>query len=338
MSAERPSFEPQKASDSPFVANGVPTNGVPESWEHVEIPKDSSPSKQPTERQLFWRNMYQTGEMSPYKKNKGPIKLDALKKAAAEAFSNPAEYIKHLPQHIRAVDIDFRGGVDIGDYKTRVQRAAVMLGNMVPFWTFDVITSIPSGLLFEFLGDKQRKFEKNYPQATEEEKKNARVKNATWKGLQKVIDVQNDKVVTALGDILVTKLTGEKGAWTHEASDKSADFLGTAMEDYLKDAINGPVIESAMRFLYQIPIFGALVEQGWTRLSRLQEKSPLNKGIAKSFYMGAGMLVSVWRDMEGYKDKLKKGDEPMAPSSKIARNLWGLMFPDRTNKGKQVAK
>lgn len=279
------------------------------------------PEPEPTESQKFWRNMYQTGELSPYQKNRGPMKWDAAKKALVEEFTNPMKFIKNYSKHIRAIDIDLRGGVDIGGGKVRLQRMAVMAGNMVPFIAFDIATSLPSGLIFEYLDPRMKEDKKNV--SFEKGKSHPeRVKNSLWGGAKKIIEVQNDKVVTALGDLWVQKLTGEKGGWIHEAADKSADLGQTASEDYLKDVINGPVLESVARFIFQIPIAGALFEQGFTRLSLLQEKSQLNKGIAKSFYMGIGTIFYVLRGL-----KYKEIDEKKSPSTWLAHKIWSRVRP-----------
>lgn len=270
--------------------------------------------------QQYWRNMYQTGELSPYKKDRAPVKFDAVRDATYEAITEPVKAIKNIGKHIRAIDIDFRGGVDIGDTKVRLQRMAIMVGNIVPFLAFDIATSIPSGLIFEYVDPRMKVDAQNIP-ADGQKFHPERVKNSVWSSAKKIIEVQNDKVVTALGDMWVYRLTGEKGAWVHEAADKSADFGQTAAEDYLKDVINGPVLESAARFVFQIPVAGALFEQFWTRLSGLQERSQLNKGIAKSFYMGAGTLIYVLRGLKHQTADNKK----RAISAEISYWLWKQM-------------
>lgn len=292
------------------------------------------PEPEPTESQLFWRDMYRTGKLSPYQKDRPKVEWSALVDFGKKYFGHPIEFYTTGGKDIMELDMKLRGGADkeynqLGDMSKRATRMAVMAGNVVPFMVFDIATGIPSGLLFEYLEEKSS----GKPKLTLNQYKvyPDRLKDTLLGGAKKIIEVENDKVVTALGDIVVHKLTGEKGAWTHEAADKSADLLGTAAEDRFKDVINGPVLESLSRLLYQIPVAGALIEQGFTRLSLLQEKSQLSKGIAKSFYMGIGLSIYLWR---GLHIKLKDPNyrfTPQAPSAHIAHWIWGKMFPTKIN-------
>lgn len=273
------------------------------------------------EKHAYWRNMYQTGETNPYRKDRKPVQWDAFRDASYEMIMQPGEFAKHIGEHIRAIDTDFRGGVDIGDAKVRLQRMAAMGANIVPYFVFDVVTSIPAALIETYV--------ENWLSANGHLDKDTRkTVNTYLRGAKKIIDVQNDKVVTALGDIIASKQAGEKVYFTHELSDKGADLAQTAMEDYLKDAINGPVLESINRILYQIPIGGALWEQLCARITALQERSPLNKGIAKSMYMGVGTAISVYRELEEKKKLVKQGHkDPSSPSSLIAKKIWDVLLP-----------
>jgi len=282
------------------------------------------PEPEPTESQKFWRDMYRTGKLSPYQKDRPPVEWSALIDFGKKYFGHPIEFYKNGGKDIMDLDMRLRGGADkeynqLGDMSQRAKRMLVMAGNVVPFMTFDIVTSIPSGLMFEYLEPRMKEDKKNVP-AEDRKLHPERVKNSLWGGAKKIIEVQNDKVVTALGDLWVQKFTGEKSGWIHEAADKSADLGQTASEDYLKDVINGPVLESVARFIFQIPIAGALFEQGFTRLSLLQEKSQLHKGIAKSFYMGVGTIFYILRGL-----KYKETDEKKAPSTRIAHKIWSRM-------------
>ncbi|MCL4200277.1 hypothetical protein KJZ67_02970 [Patescibacteria group bacterium] len=267
------------------------------------------------EKQAYWRNMYQTGETNPYRKDREPVRWDAFRDASYELIMKPSEFAKHIGKHIRAIDTDFRGGVDIGDAKLRLQRVAAMGANLVPYFVFDVVTSIPSALLNEYA---KKWIELN----GDLDKKTLKTVKAFMDGGAKIIDVQNDKIVTAWGDIVASKRTGEKTYFTHEIWDKSADLGQTAMDDYLKDAINGPVLESLNRMLYQIPIGGALWEQLASRITALQEQSALSKGIAKSFYMGIGTAIGVYREVRS-----KKPNEKFSPSTRISQAIWKVVSP-----------
>ena len=227
----------------------------------------------------------------------------------------PGEFAKHIGKHIRAIDTDFRGGVDIGDAKVRLQRMAAMGANIVPYFVFDVVTSIPAGLLEVYV-------EKWLDANGHLDKDTRKTVDSYLRGAKKIIDVQNDKVVTALGDIMASNRAGEKVYFTHEIWDKAADLAQTGMEDYLKDAINGPVLESINRILYQIPIGGALWEQLSARITAMQEKSALNKGLAKSMYMGIGAAIYAYREVR------KKGQkEKKSPSAQIANAIWEVLNP-----------
>lgn len=280
-----------------------------------------SPEPEPTKKQLYWREMYQTGATNPYRKDRKPVQWDAFRDASYELIMEPSKFAKQITKHIRAIDTDFRGGVDIGDAKVRLQRMVAMGANIVPYFVFDVVTSIPSALLSEYV-DKWMNVNAHL------DKETRKTFDAYLHGAMKIIDVQNDKVVTALGDIMASKRAGEKVYFTHELSDKGADLLQTAMEDYLKDAVNGPVLESINRMLYQIPIGGALWEQLCARITALQEQSQLNKGVAKSFYMGIGTAFGVYREMKAWKDMVKRKEKkPRSPSSLIAGKIWDVVLP-----------
>lgn len=345
MSAERPAFEPQAPVEPPLVLPESFLKAIKRerpdnfNWDRIEAAMDvlkgdkiavapTPPEPEPTEKQKFWRDMYRSGKLTPYQKDRPGISWEAMKMA----WSDPQT--QGETSKIMAVDMAIRGGADkeynqIGDMNQRLKRMAVMVGNVAPFMTFDIVTSIPSGLIFEYMEPRMKVDAKNVP-ADGKKVNPERLKNSVWGGAKKIIEVQNDKVVTALGDMLVHKLTGEKGAWVHDAADKSADLGQTASEDYLKDVINGPVLESAARFLYQIPVVGALIEQGYTRLSLLQEKSQLNKGIAKSFYMGIGTLFYVLRGLKYVNTEQKK-----APSTRISHWLWNNVFSRRARTDSQ---
>ncbi len=280
-----------------------------------------SPEPEPTKKQLYWREMYQTGATNPYRKDRKPVQWDAFRDASYEFIMEPSEFAKHITKHIRAIDTDFRGGVDIGDAKVRLQRMAAMGVNIVPYFVFDVVTSIPAALI-ETYAEKWLSVNGHLDKDTR------KTVNTYLRGAKKIIDVQNDKVVTALGDIIASKQAGEKVYFTHEISDKGADLAQTAMEDYLKDAINGPVLESINRILYQVPIGGALWEQFCARITALQERSALNKGIAKSMYMGVGTAIGVYRELEEWKKEVKLGKKkPISPSSLIAQKIWDVLLP-----------
>lgn len=335
MSAERPNFVPQQPAEQPLV--------FPESflealkrerpdnfnWDRIEAAMDvlkgnkiavapTPPEPEPTESQKFWRDMYRSGNLTPYQKERQKVTVGQAIGMVKDAFTDPN--LHGFEERVLTADLAIRGGSDkeynqLGDIKHRVKRMGVMVGNTVPFTAFDIVTSIPSSFITEGLDiwlDKQKKASNG---------KAKKFVEGTWLGVKKVIDVQNDKDVTALGDMMVAKLTGEKGAWTHEAADKSADLVQTGWDEYLRDSINGPTIESIMRFLFQIPIAGAVIEQKWTRLSLWQEQSQLFKGMAKSFYMGIGTAIGVWRDVKSVKKEERK-----APSARIARGAWRLVL------------
>lgn len=287
------------------------------------------PDPEPTESQKFFREMYQTGDKSPYKVKRGPVKFDAFK----EVFSNPTS--KTFGEHIMAIDKDFRGGVEIGDMKIRGMRAVVMVGNMAPNIAFDIVSSIPPNL-----------FEKGFEEHLKVDMKTAKdkakaeiaqtaiadkegkvtpetqalidgltTKVASVRMIGRIGEVMNDKNVTALGNTIMRQLTGEKGWFTGEASDKLNDLLTAGFRDVAEDFLNGPTIESAFRILYQIPVVGALIEQGWTRWTNFQSASEYSKGNLKALYTGIGLFIGVMRDVDG------KGHN--TPSWWITDRVWG---------------
>jgi hypothetical protein len=149
-------------------------------------------------------------------------------------------------------------------------------------------------------------------------------------GSRRGSEIANDKFTTAMGDWFVKKLTNEKGPWIREPSDKTGDFLDGAVGMYYEDTVNGPIIESVMHFLYEIPIFGALVEQGWTRLAKWQESSPFTKATGKAVFGGLGILIGTINKLNELEKKeiLEKAGrgheykEPTSPSKVVADWVW----------------
>ena len=318
MNTERPTINREVAQSLravPESLRNVFDDLKPEGfeWDRIEAAMDvlkgekvavspKPPEPEPTESQKFFRDMYRSGQLTPYQKDRPGIELKKIK----EAWTHPET--QGQTSRIMAVDLAIRGGADkaynqLGPVGHRAKRMAVMAGTIVPNFFFDVATSIPSAFLIEFAKLKGNKDSKTL--------------QTGLSGLTKVIEVANDKAVTALNDMAVQKLTGEKGGWTHEGPDKLADTLQTALDDRFKDAVNGPVLESASRMLFQLPVIGAVIEQGWTRVSLLQERSPLHKGLAKAIYMGVGVAWGVWREVKNT-DKNPK----VSPSAQISRWLW----------------
>jgi len=294
MSAERPTIErgnlqgSLRAIPETFkkVIDDVKPDGL--DWQRIEAAMDvltgekiavtpKPPEPEPTESQKFWQKMFENGDQPLYSKDKGPIKFDALKKAVETAMSDPIDFVKHGGEHIRAIDTDFRGGRDAGDIKERAQRVGVLLGITGVFTAFDYATSKPFKKIFPVLKDDQL-------HGVDEMQKNMR--NST---VMKLIDVMNDKYATALGNMLAQKLTGKRG-FIHEVADKGADTIQVGYP-ITNDLINGATLESYMRIAAQFPVFGALIEQGFTRLSMLQEKSPLHTATGKMAYMALGVFI-----------------------------------------------
>ena len=345
MSAERPSFEPRGVSGRPFVApaegvskifenavstNSVPENGVQESWERVAIPKNSSTTKEPTARQIFWRDMYRTGNLSPYQKDRPKIDL----KKVGEAWKDPQS--QGVDSRIIAVDLALRGGADkeynqLGPISRRFKRMAVMVGNVIPFTVFDIVTSIPGNLFLSGVEIFRKKHAAlRAGNADSSEKSRIALLAGLMDGSRRGSEIANDKFTTAMGDWFVKKLTNEKGPWIREPSDKTGDFLDGAVGMYYEDTVNGPIIESVMHFLYEIPIFGALVEQGWTRLAKWQESSPFTKATGKAVFGGLGILIGTINKLNELEKKeiLEKAGrgheykEPTSPSKVVADWVW----------------
>ena len=198
------------------------------------IPKPPEP--EPTDSQKFWRKMFET-ENSPYGKENRPMKWDAAKNALDELTHDLPSFMEHFPQHISAIDVDFRGGRDPGDVKERLQRVATMSGMIALFMAFDVVSSYP-----------MKKIIKHFlPLRNDDSWHDAVI----W-GFGKFTEVANDKLATAWGDDLVSYATGKKTGFTTEPTDKLADVGNVAFEDKMEDYVNGPVLEGAARILYQI--------------------------------------------------------------------------------------
>lgn len=286
------------------------------------------PEPEPTDSQKFWREMYRTGKLSPYQKDRPKMSW----KSAKDAWNNPQS--QGVDSKIMAVDLALRGGADkdynqLGDMSKRATRMAVMAGNMVPFTAFDILTSIPGNL---FLAGVDKYKELHAANKTLENAQERAVRLATISGAldgpRRLFEILNDKMTTALGDKLVQTLTGEKGGWIHESSDKTGDFLDGAVGMYYEDAVNGPVVESTMRFMYEFPVFGALVEQGWTKLSALQEQSPFSKAWGKAIFGGLGTMIGTFNKLREADKKVALKDnyiEPKSPSRRMSEATMNFL-------------
>lgn len=236
-------------------------------------PKDWKKSLD-TERKLRWQRVFQVGEFTPYQKKE--IKWDSLRNAWYASLTNPAAFLAHVVEHIRKIDIDLRGGKDIGGAKERLERVGALIGVIALFTAFDYATSKP--------------FEKLFPIKTGQNLTQDEVlANGRMGAIKKIIEVMNDKYATALGNMLVEKLSGKRG-FIHEVADKGADTLQVGFDE-INDWVNGATLESYLRILYQVPVAGALFEQAITRLAMLQEKSSIHTATGKMLYMGLGVFI-----------------------------------------------
>lgn len=368
MNVERPTFEAKPAIEPPLVLSEAfverlkfeKPDGL--NWDRIDAAvavlkgekdavKPKAPEPEPTEQQKFWRDMYRSGELTPYQRNRPGISWEAMKMAWSDPQSQ-GETSRWM-----ALDMALRGGADksynqLGDVKRRAIRSAVMVGNMVPNMAADILMSIPPNLLekgFEEhlkqpLKDAKEKGSSEVVEAQEiarkkavEELKSEDDIKAILKQIkptpetQKVIDdltsnvatirmlgrigeVMNDKNVTAIGNTVQRRLTGEKGWFTGEASDKLNDLLTAGYRDVAEDFLNGPTIESGFRILYQVPVVGALVEQGWTRWTNFQSSNEYAKGNLKAIYTGVGMFIGILRHVDD------KGHH--TPSWAITDSIW----------------
>jgi len=305
-------------------------------WSRVEAAlSPKAPEPESTEEQKFWRDMYRSGKLSPYQKDRPGINAAVV----AEAWKNPQS--QGTDSKIMAVDLALRGGADkeynqLGDMSKRATRMAVMAGNMVPNIAADIALSIPPNLLIKAFDEHWKSNFNAIKQKVKEERQSAEGitpqtqtaydviarKVGAIKMLGRVGDVMNDKNVTAIGNTIQRQLTGEKGWFTGEASDKLNDLLTFGFADRIEDFANGPAIESAFRITYQVPVFGALVEQMWTRWTNFQSSSEYSKGNLKAIYAGVGMFIGILRDVDG------KGHH--TPSWWLTDKTWNL--------GKNIAK
>lgn len=225
------------------------------------------------ERQLHWQKLLGTGEFSPYQKEKKAPKGDAFRNAYYELLANPGDFIKNFGTHVHNIDTDIRGR-DIGGAKERLDRSAAYAGMIALFTAFDFATSKP----LEYIPIRKGTL------SAEDVAHNGKIK-----AFKKLWEVMNDKYATALGNMLVEKVSGKRG-YIHEVADKGADTLQTAFPK-TNDLVNGATLESYIRLVSQIPIAGALVEQGTARLSGWQEKSSLHTATGKMLYMALGILI-----------------------------------------------
>lgn len=243
------------------------------------------------DRNLHWQKVFQVGEFTPYQKKE--IKWDALRNAWYASLINPAEFLAHIAEHIRNIDIDLRGGKDIGGAKERLERVGALIGVIALFTAFDYATSKP--------------FEKMFPLNKGEHISADELRmNARMGALKKIIEVMNDKYATALGNMFVEKLSGKRG-FIHEVADKGADTLQVGFDE-ANDLVNGATLESYMRILFQVPVAGALFEQAITRLAMLQEKSSIHTATGKMLYMALGVYIKFTRAAAGKERAFNAGD------------------------------
>lgn len=244
----------------------------------ISSPEVSKKAPEYTESQLFWQKMFENGDQVLYNREKGSIKTDALKAALSEAKRDLPEFMKNFGKHVHDIDTDFRGGRDAGDVKERLQRTGTLLGVLGLFTAFDWGTSKAI----------EQPFNRIFP--TEGKTKDKDKQYFAMRGaLRKVLEVMNDKYASVLGNMLVENLSGKRG-FIHEVADKGADTITVGIDGW-DDWVNGSTLESAQRILFQVPIAGAILEQGLTRLSMFQEKSPLHTVTGKMLYMGLGVLL-----------------------------------------------
>jgi len=232
--------------------------------------------------QQHWQTIFQNGDYNLYDRNRKPVQWDAFRDASYEWVTNPAEFIKNFGTHIHNIDTDFRGGKDAGGAKERLERVGAMLGVIAAFTAFDYVTSKPFEGLFPEIKDNGHLTKEEY---------RANGKN---NAITKLIEVLNDKYATALGNMLGERLTGKRG-FIHEVADKGADTIQTAYPNKLphsmNDWVNGATLESYIRIISQVPVAGALFEQGVTRLALWQERTPLHTATGKMIYMALGVFI-----------------------------------------------
>ena len=194
------------------------------------------------------------------------------------------QFIKNFGEHVRKIDYEFRGEKDAGGAEERLERVGALLGVIAVFTAFDWATS--------FWKDDESLFFGKVPRETGDPARDGNIAAFT-----KLVEVMNDKYATALGNMLGERLSGKRG-FIHEVSDKGADTLTVGLKDKYEDLVNGPNLEAVQRILFQIPIAGALLEQGTTRLSLWQEKSSLHTATGKMFYMALGAYLFTRRGVK----------------------------------------
>lgn len=335
MSAERPSFQPQKPAEPPLVLPESFLEAIKRerpdniNWDRIDeavaILK-KPPEPEPTEKQKFWRDMYRSGKLTPYQKDRPWLGWQAAK----DAWNNPE--LQGESSRIMALDMAIRGGADkpynqLGSMPHRIERMGVMVWNLVPFTAFDILTSIPGNLFLEGAKRYKSRHAKllSATNTVQSEKERTALIAGLLDGSRRGLEIANDKFTTALGDWYVKWLTGDKGAWTREPSDKTGDFLDGAVGMYVEDAVNGPVVESVMRFIYEIPVVGALIEQGWTRLAAWQESSPFTKATGKAVFGGLGIMIGTIIQLKESDKEIQMGaayKKPTSPSKMIAQATW----------------
>lgn len=239
------------------------------------------PDPEPTESQKFWRQMFET-ENSPYA-DSGSVDLAPISRAIHELFTDPKAYWKNRKQHVHDIDYGIRGGREIDPVDIRLKRMGVLFVMGSLFAGYDYLTGkyVIDGL-FDRIFHKNWDNEKSY-------------KGAWSQGWRKIVEVLNDKYTSDMANYLGEQLTGVKKPIVHELPDKAADMITFGFSE-IKDKVNGTVLESIMRLTYQIPIFGAITEQIFTRITEFQERSSFHKDTFKAIYSGLGVLIGASRE------------------------------------------
>lgn len=349
MSAERLSLEPHSPQNASWAlpesfrkaVEDMKPDGL--DWSRIEAAMDvlrgekeavtpKPPEPEPTEEQKYQRDMYRSGKLTPYQKDRPWLGLQAAK----DAWNSPE--LQGETSRLMAADMALRGGADkeynqLGDWSHRKERIGAMVKNMGPNILFDIVSSLPYNFgrkLLDKIIDVNLEKAKALPESDNNKKaliKKYELQHNAVKAVDRLGEVYNDKDITARGDRLMREKTGEQGWFTGEASDKLNDLLTSAFKEYIEDFVNGPTIESAFRIIYQVPIIGALVEQGWTRWTNFQSKDQFHKGRLKAVYVSIGMFIGLMRKVDEKKQR-------WTPSALIVDGVWnGLSWLNKRIRG-----
>lgn len=184
-------------------------------------------------------------ELSP-ESEIGSVEKQPFHKLLPEFLRKTAKNPPGIMGHIRELDAGLRGR-DLGGLSTRLLRTGIYSGVALGAGITDAVDFVVDGVMAPILGP-------------------------FWIPIGNALEFASDWVVKSGTDYFVSQVTGRKNAQYSSAGVEAVNFA-VNLVPVLQDFINGPMIESAFRILYNIPVLGVPVENAYLGLANLYEKA-----------------------------------------------------------------